>query len=95
MEAYGFDWRNMTESTCVAELMKLYQNLISPKENYLVLGPKSAIFLPWTNLDLIVIMDSNNPVYATTQKLPHYNTLTVSKILANYFHAQLAYFQNY
>ncbi len=29
MEAYGFDWRNMTESTCVAELMKLYQNLIT------------------------------------------------------------------
>lgn len=25
MEAYGFDWRNMTESECVAELMKLYQ----------------------------------------------------------------------
>ncbi len=25
MEAYGFDWRNMTEAECVAELMKLYQ----------------------------------------------------------------------
>ena len=28
MEAYGFDWRNMTESDCVAELMKLYQKLV-------------------------------------------------------------------
>ena len=28
MEAYGFDWRNMTESDCVAELMKMYQELI-------------------------------------------------------------------
>ncbi len=28
MEAYGFDWRNMTESECVGELMKLYQNLV-------------------------------------------------------------------
>lgn len=27
MEVYGFDWRNMTESECVAELMKMYQNL--------------------------------------------------------------------
>ena len=27
MEAYGFDWRKMTESECVAELMKLYQKL--------------------------------------------------------------------
>lgn len=32
MEAYGFDWRNMTESECVAELMKLYQELVD-KEN--------------------------------------------------------------
>ena len=28
MEAYGFDWRNMTESECVAELFKLYQKLV-------------------------------------------------------------------
>ena len=25
MEAYGFDWRKMTESDCVAELMKMYK----------------------------------------------------------------------
>lgn len=29
MEAYEFNWRNMTESECVAELMKLYQELIN------------------------------------------------------------------
>ncbi len=28
MEAYGFDWREMTESECVAELMKMYQELV-------------------------------------------------------------------
>ena len=28
MKAYGFDVKTMTESSCVAELMKLYQNLI-------------------------------------------------------------------
>ena len=31
MEAYGFDWRNMTESECVAELMKMYDELIRKK----------------------------------------------------------------
>ncbi len=31
MTAYGFDWRKMTESDCVAELMKLYQKLIMKK----------------------------------------------------------------
>lgn len=29
MEAYGFNWRNMNESECVAELMKLYQELVN------------------------------------------------------------------
>lgn len=29
MEAYNFDWRNMSEIQCVAELMKMYQKLIS------------------------------------------------------------------
>lgn len=28
MEAYGFNWRIMTESDCVAELMKMYQKLV-------------------------------------------------------------------
>ena len=27
MEAYGFDWRKMNESACVAELMKMYVKL--------------------------------------------------------------------
>ena len=29
MEAYGFNWRTMTESDCVAELFKMYQKLSS------------------------------------------------------------------
>ncbi len=28
MEAYGFNWKHMTESECVAELMKLYKSLV-------------------------------------------------------------------
>ncbi len=32
MEAYGFNWRDMTESECVTELMKLYQKLINNEE---------------------------------------------------------------
>ena len=32
MEAYGFDWHKMTESDCVAELMKMYQKLVEEKK---------------------------------------------------------------
>lgn len=31
MEAYGFNWKNMSESECVAELMKMYDQLTSGK----------------------------------------------------------------
>ena len=33
MEAYGFDWKKMTESECVAELMKMYQEIINRNGN--------------------------------------------------------------
>lgn len=29
MDAYGFDVKTMTESSCVAELMKMYQNIVN------------------------------------------------------------------
>ncbi len=33
MQAYGFDYKNMTESECVAELMKMYQRLCGDINN--------------------------------------------------------------
>jgi len=33
MEAYGFDWKKMTESDCVAELMKMYKTIIEGDNN--------------------------------------------------------------
>lgn len=32
MRAYGFDWENMTEYECVAELMKMYEKLVNGDE---------------------------------------------------------------
>lgn len=32
MESYGWNWRGMTESDCVAELMKLYQKLVDAEK---------------------------------------------------------------
>ncbi len=34
MESYGFNWKKMTESDCVAELMKMYKKLVEKKNNY-------------------------------------------------------------
>lgn len=32
MEAYGFDWRTMNESECVAELMRMYLIAVETKK---------------------------------------------------------------
>ena len=32
MQAYGFDWKSMSEADCVAALMKMYQELVSKEE---------------------------------------------------------------
>ena len=29
MTAYGWNWRGMTETDCVAELMRLYERLVA------------------------------------------------------------------
>lgn len=33
MEAYGFNWKKMTESDCVAELMRMYEKIIEGDKN--------------------------------------------------------------
>lgn len=32
MQAYGFSVKSMTESSCVAELMKMYQKLVDAQK---------------------------------------------------------------
>lgn len=86
---------NYSPSLPKKQYHQLYQQLLNSRQNCIILGPKSAIFLPWTKLSLIVIIDPANHTHLTTQKLPHYNAITLSKNLANYFNAQLTYFQNY
>ena len=42
MEAYGFDWKTMTESECVAELFKMYQKLVEAEQSKGEAKPKRA-----------------------------------------------------
>ena len=42
MEAYGFDYRTITESECVAELFKLYQKLVEAEQSQVEAKPKRA-----------------------------------------------------
>ena len=63
MEAYGFNWRTMTESECVAELMKMYQRLTGEDKVYEnkineILKP----YLGMTQLDIYNKLNSSQPL---------------------------------
>ena len=63
MEAYGFNWRTMTESECVSELMKMYQRLTGEDKVYEnkineILKP----YLGMTQLDIYNKLNSSQPL---------------------------------
>jgi len=46
IEAYGFDWKKMTESECVARLLKMYQELTSGESRLCILQKRYFSHLP-------------------------------------------------
>jgi len=51
-----------------------------------VIGPRSALFMPLTNIGCIIIDEAHEPSYKQDQA-PRYSALRVASILASYHHA--------
>ena len=63
MEAYGFNWRVMTESDCVAELMKMYQKLTG--EDNVQKNKIEEVIKPYvgkTQLEIYSELNGNQPL---------------------------------
>ena len=67
----------MTES----ERAIAWQKILKTNEPTIVIGPRSALFMPVKNLGLIVIDECHEPSY-TQEKSPRYNALRVASFLA-------------
>ncbi|OFX85807.1 MAG: primosomal protein N' [Bacteroidetes bacterium GWF2_33_16] len=68
-----------------AERVEVYQNILNTKnENsyQLVLGVRSALFLPFSNLGLIIVDEEHEPSYKQYDPAPRYNARDSAIILA-------------
>jgi len=55
----------------------------------IVLGARSALFLPFNNLELIIVDEEHDPSYKQTAPAPRYNARDTAVFLAHLFDAQI------
>lgn len=75
---------NITES----QRHKLWQKIIESNEPLIVIGPRSALFMPLQNLGLIVMDEAHESSYKQ-ESSPRYNTAHVAAKLASLHSAKL------
>ncbi|MEX2006779.1 MAG: primosomal protein N' [Candidatus Saccharimonadales bacterium] len=72
----------------VAERQKLWLAILEAKEPVTVVGPRSALFYPVSNLGLIVLDEAHEPAYKQDQS-PYYSALRVASYLGNLCQAKV------
>lgn len=71
-----------------AERHKAWQNVLNTDHPQVVIGPRSALFMPLKDVGLIVIDECHEPSYKQDQS-PRYSALRVASILAKNHSAKL------
>lgn len=71
-----------------AERRRVWQKILTTEEPLVVIGPRSALFSPLSNLGLIVIDECHDGSYKQSDS-PHYNATTVAAKLAALSHCPL------
>ena len=77
----------MHSSLTAAQRYTQYQNALSGKAK-IVIGPRSALFMPVQNIGLYIIDEENDPSYKS-EKSPRYNAIEVARFLAKRNNAPL------
>ena len=62
---------------------ELWNELISKNESKIIIGARSSIFLPFTNLKLIIVDEEHEVSYKQFDPSPRYNARDASIILSN------------
>jgi len=74
-----------------AERVEVWQNIDNEKiDSYkLILGVRSSIFLPFTNLGLIIVDEEHENTYKQYDPAPRYNARDAAIVLANFHKAKI------
>lgn len=77
-----------------AERVEIWNKVLEGNENpeadyRLVLGTRSALFLPFNNLGLIIVDEEHDPSFKQFDPAPRYNARDAAIVLASYFDAKV------
>lgn len=68
---------------------QIYQRLRQGVTGYIVLGVRSSVWLPFSNLGLVIVDEEHDRSYKQTDSAPRYHARTMALILAQHHGAQI------
>ncbi|MBD8389610.1 primosomal protein N' [Dysgonomonas sp. BGC7] len=71
------------------ERAEIWKSLLTSGETQIVLGARSSIFLPFTNLGLIIVDEEHEGSYKQQDPAPRYNARNAASMLANMYEAKV------
>ncbi len=70
------------------ERVDIWRDMLSDPEPCVVIGARSAIFLPFTNLGLVIVDEEHEPSYKQYDPAPRYNGRDAAIVLSNFHRAK-------
>ena len=70
------------------ERAEIWNNLLKNNDIQVVLGARSAIFLPFTDLDLVIVDEEHESSYKQQDPAPRYNARNAAIVLASLFNTK-------
>jgi len=72
-----------------AQRMEIYRQQLLDDQPRLIVGARSAVFLPFTNLGLVIVDEEHEPSYKQQEPAPRYHARSVVAIMAHQMGAKV------